>query len=188
MKTTLIVRTLIILFALMAVAGCAPKRIELSKKKLEKLQALKLQLDQKRAKLESARNVFAQMINGWVNEINVIRQQNQLVDFAQAKANKLIANNLEAIRKAQAYNDITYAEILLTYEGQIEADRLQKQIQLDIVMLDSIEEKKLASIIKDLDLTIDKLQPRAEELVINQENTKLPELEAVWTQYFGQSP
>jgi len=158
---------------------------ELSRQKLEKLQLLYEQLTDKRTKLESAVEIFDNRILAWKSQIKYVCHRHGITDFAKALENKFISNNLEAIRKAETYRQITRAEISLTRDALMEADRAKTQIALDIVMLDSIEEEKLASIMEELDLTIDKLQPQAAGLVINPDDTKLPPLETVWDQHFS---
>jgi len=178
--------SLILLFSAIAF-GCtkAVSKAELSKQKLAKLEYLMDQLCKKRDKLKEAENTFKNGIGYWNRDISNFCTQKNITTFAEAIKNKSISNSLEAIRKAETYMQITRTEISLTSDALLEADRAKTQVALDIVMLGSIEEEKLAGIIEELDLTIDKLQPQAAELVINPDDTKLPPLETVWDQHFS---
>jgi len=160
---------------------------EISKEKMEEMKQLRGKLISKRDKLKLTTEEFDKKIQTFVVEAKgeLARQSLVNVTLTEAQKNRLIRNNLEAIRKAKAYQTIIATEIALTVDGEMETDRLIKHLDLDIVILGSFEDEQLDDRIKQLNLTITQIQPKAKELAINPDNTSLPSMESVWQEYFA---
>lgn len=160
---------------------------EISKAKMEEMKQLRTKLIAKRDKLKLTVEEFNKKILAFVAEAKgELAKQNWVnITLTEAQKNRLIRNNLEAIQKAKAYQTIITTEINLTVNGEMETDRLIKHLDLDIVILDSFEDEQLDDRIKQLNLTITQIQPKARELAINPNNTSLPSLESVWQEYFA---
>jgi len=160
-------------------------KAELSNVKLAKLITLMEQLEKKRSKLDETLTTFHQQIHKWKQQVESEIRWREIHNFTEATNNKLISNNLEAIRKAEGYQQIVQSEIDLTKAALMEADRVRKQVELDVLLLDSLEENKLTTIVESLDFAIDNLQLRSTEMIINPNNADLPSLESIWQKHFN---
>jgi len=90
--------------------------------------------------------------------------------------------HLTAYQKVEAYLKILKEEDKKTEQAAIELYGIQMQLELDIEMLESIENADLEETLKQLNLVIDKIQPTADNLVLNDENTPKTPLEKLFNE------
>src|SRR3989339_1171650 len=166
----------------------AEQKKNLSEKKLQEIRELRDKLTSKIAALQKTAGQFDLAITTNANEVRDETTRQPAETFDQAIKNKRIKASLEAIQKAQAYKDIVIRESRLATDAVTEAEGIEKQLNLDIIILASVDEPELDDLLVKLNLVFNKIQPKAKELVLMDEKTRLKPLEEIYKTVISPPP
>ncbi|HCC23751.1 TPA: hypothetical protein DF272_06285 [Candidatus Falkowbacteria bacterium] len=162
----------------------AKSKKQLSEEKLQTVKALKAELAAKAQTLRGTVVKFESEIQRNVKEIQEEKSYTGQQGFDESIKNQRIRNCLEAIQKAHGYKQIVIEAAQKTEAGEIELVGVEKQLDLDIILLDSMEDAEIDRLLDRLDLVITQYQPRTQKLILPPpKEADLKELDEIYDQY-----
>lgn len=175
MKKLLLISFVILLFACGAEEGAnhsdsGPQKSYPTKKKLQKrydeLVALDKNLERKKEEVSTLYDNFSSDIEELEDEIRTVVNKNNLNDFNQMLKETRIRYNLELLQQKRAYlKKLTsfYKQLML---GNEEILFLKRKTKSDLQVAQVLDEKEMKDLIQQIEATLNKNLPYADQLAI----------------------
>lgn len=150
--------------------------------KLKHVQSLIGDLVVRTQELSVMNDDLADKIKKSEDELHRLRVASKLYDLDEARKDQKIINELNAIEKAQTYKNFVIDHWNLTSANIDIMDGRRKLYELDIIVLAGLNEEQLQSLIDEMDVIIESIEPYANELVVNKNAKRIP-LEEIWEKH-----
>ncbi|PIR93934.1 hypothetical protein COT97_03985 [Candidatus Falkowbacteria bacterium CG10_big_fil_rev_8_21_14_0_10_39_11] len=135
------------------------RKKDLSRKKLIEITDLIAGFKLKVKDLNETIQVVEAIIDENVTQIKAEKSRTGKYSYDEAAKNERIRTCLEAIKKAHAHKQLLIEAAKQTTFAQIDLEGMKKQLDLDILVLDKMEDEKLDDLVSRMNLVITKWQP-----------------------------
>ncbi|MEK7511960.1 MAG: hypothetical protein AAB575_02995 [Patescibacteria group bacterium] len=133
-------------------------------------------------KLQTLNDASSKLLTA-TNQCSLALKEMKPTDVKVAMSYPKAKRHLLVLQKALAYKEIVNGEYGRTYSAYQELLGVSEQLELDMIMLNSFDEANFDKLLEELEDVLDNVQPMAQELVIGEENLKLPDLNLIWKEY-----